>query len=825
MSFWERQPEWRQHAICIGFLVIVAAGFFSSTTFGGRTLVGGDTVRWAATAEAMLTYEKATGVRPEWSPNVFAGMPGTMILGGSRVPGVDTLVSGLRQMGLWPVAHFLVLLLGTYLLVFSLTRSKLAGTVSAVGFGLTTYLPIILTAGHNTKFIALAYAPWLLAAFAAVIRRSPETGRMASALLTLLFAIAAAVNLRAGHVQITYYLVVIAAVWWVAEGIAAVQAKRAATFLASTGLLVAGSLLALAMVADPYLLQAEYKAYTIRSAGPSGGLAWDYAMQWSQGFGEMLTLAIPNAYGGGGATYWGEKIFTEGPHYVGPVILLLAFVGVAGVARRSVVGLAAAGVLMTLFALGEYLPLLNRPAFELLPLFNAFRVPETWLVTVALVLAVLAGWGAYYIQRTEATEEADARKRRVVLTVGTVLTVVVGGLWLTGGGPLDFEKQGEAAQVAQALAQQNGLSPAEPQVRQAAAQYVSEAADERESLFAADAGRSLLILGLALALIVAHLWERIPGWVTVAGLALLVTVDLWGVGRRYFSEEESALQRRSAVTAQIQPSDADRFLTARVEEAGGAGRFRVLPANWIQNAQPSYFYESIGGYHGAKLTLIQDYFDRILPDDSLGLNPNATRLLAARYLLLPGVVSYAEPVFQDEQTGLVVSVDSSALPRAFFADSVAVVSDDDALIEEVRDPATDLLRTALVSDPGAVDIDALTGAAPDSGAVSVELGRFSPDEIVYEVSTDRPRLLVFSEVYYPAGWTATVGLEDAPILRTNYLLRGVPVRAGDHIVTLRYQPETRRQGVLVASLASLLAYLGVIGLGGLLWYRRGQSEG
>ena len=375
-------------------------------------------------------------------------MPGVLIYDGGRVPGVDSVLSALRKAGLWPAAHFFALLLGTYLLVLYLTRSKLAGTLSAVAYGLTTYLPIILTAGHNTKFIALCYAPWLLLAFAAVIRRSPETGRTASALLTLLFAIAAAVNLRAGHVQITYYVVIVAGVWWVAEAVSALREKHAVTFLVSTGLLLVGAALALLIVADPYLYQWEYKAFTTRGAGPGGGLAYEYAMAWSQGVGELLTLLIPNAYGGGGGTYWGAKIFTAGPHYVGPVVALLALIGVLGVVRRSVVAFGVGAVLLVLFALGENFPLLNRTAFELLPLFDAFRVPETWLAVAALLVALLAGWGAYYLQRKEVTPEAEARKRRLAIGATAALAVLVGGLWLTGGGPLEFQRAGEGQQVA-----------------------------------------------------------------------------------------------------------------------------------------------------------------------------------------------------------------------------------------------------------------------------------------------------------------------------------------------------------------------------------------
>ena len=185
-SVWDRLPGGVQHAVCIGFLLAVALGFFAPTTFGGKAFAGGDTVQWRATVQASLDAEAATGDAPLWVPSVFGGMPTYLVTYPARVPGADSLVSALRGLGLWPVAHFFVLLIGTYLLVVYLTGAKLPGVVAAVGYGLSTYLPIILTAGHNTKFVALAFAPWLMLAFAAVIRREPGTKRMVSGLLTLL---------------------------------------------------------------------------------------------------------------------------------------------------------------------------------------------------------------------------------------------------------------------------------------------------------------------------------------------------------------------------------------------------------------------------------------------------------------------------------------------------------------------------------------------------------------------------------------------------------------------------------------------------------------
>ena len=828
-SAWERLPAWAQHAICIGFLLVVAVGFFAPTTLGGKAFAAGDTVQWRATAEAQIAYEAQTGRAALWAPNVFGGMPGYLVFYSGSVPGADTIVTALRGIGLWPAAHFFVLLLGMYLLVVYLTRTKLPGVVAAVGFGLSTYLPIILTAGHNTKFVALSFAPWLLLAFAALIRREPGTKRMKSGFLTLLFAIAAATNLRAGHVQITYYIVVVAAIWWIAEGVTAFRSGTLKTFGFSTGLLAIGSALGLAIVAHPYLMQVEFKAFTTRGAAAAGGgMAWDYAMEWSQGWGELLTLVIPNAYGGGGALYWGPKIFTAGPHYLGPVILLLALIGAVGVARRSVVAFSVAAVLMTGFALGDHFGVLNHLAYSALPLFDTFRVPETWLAAVALVLALLAGWGAYYLQRREATPEAEARKARVAYGSVAVFAILVGGLWITGGAELAFEKPGELDQIQQAAAQQFGLPATDPQVVQAAQGYLQGQGitrEARQAAFSSDAGRSLLFLALAALCVALLVTRRAPAFVALGLLAVFATADLWGVGRRYVSDASPSIQRARDPVAVLkgQQSETDRWLAERTREAG-PGAFRVLPQNPLSAGGPSYYAESVGGYNGVRLATFEQYLTETLPDEQTGYNRNALRLLAVRYVVAQGAIPGLRPVFQDPQTGAVVSEDSVAAPRAYLVDSVAVVADAARVRALVRSPQTDLERAAfVVGDIPGTTAAALTGARPDSAGTEVRLDRFEPDEIVWSVRSDRPRLFVASEVYYPAGWTATIGEEPAPIVEVDGLIRGVPVPAGEHIVTMRFRPESVRTGMLVSWIATLLVYGGALALGGLLWLRRGKE--
>ena len=111
-------------------------------------------------------------------------------------------------------------------------------------------------------------------------------------------------------------------------------------------------------------------------------------------------------------------------------------------------------------------------------------------------------------------------------------------------------------------------------------------------------------------------------------------------------------------------------------------------------------------------------------------------------------------------------------------------------------------------------------AAQPEAPVSVELERFRPNEILYRVRTDRPRLLVLGEIYYPAGWTATLGGETpVPILRADYLLRAVPVPAGEHLLALTFAPESHMVGRWIAAGTSLGVYAVLLLLLALSWYR------
>ena len=812
-GWWEQLSEGRQHAVCLLLLVVVSLVFFAPVHFSGKSLAQSDTVFFRSMVKAMVDYETETGEKALWSPNAFGGMPGYMISTPLEVTQLDDIPRLLRYV-IWPSSHFIFLLAGVYLLAFYLVRNKWASVFAACAFGLTTYIPVFLMAGHNSKLVAMAFAPWLILAFVYAIR---QPGLLSG----LLFAAALAINIRAGHVQITYYVAFLLLVWWCVEGIDAFRNGRLKPFGLSTGWLAVGAVLGLLMVAQPYLSNFEYKAHTIRGAasgGEPGGLSWEYAMAWSQGVGELFTLIAADSYGGSIA-YWGPKGGTGGPHYLGGLVLLFCLVAVYKVRTREVLALAVGVLLMVLFSLGEHFPLLNRLMFDFFPLFDSFRVPETWLGIVALATALLAAYGIAYLFDEKNEEHIQTALKAAGIVIGMLVVVLV-----MKDVFFSFERAGEAQFVAQQVARQNNVSANDPQVIATVERYLTQIKTERRSMFRDDVLRTILFLVVGAGTLFLLQRKKLSRVLAGIALALLVALDLGGVGRRYFDSEN--LSDATSIDDEITQYDFDRYILEQRDALGGSGHFRVLSLEFRSSpattARPSYFYESLGGYHGAKLRLYQDFLERLLIDPSTGLpSENALDLMNTRYVVAEGRLPGAEAVFVDEKTRQVVN-EREALPRAFFVGEIEMVATAEETWARIHSTDFEPSRTALVP-AGAEELS--TTPIDSSSVVEATLQSYNPHEILWLVNTDAPRLLVVSEIYYPAGWKAYLDDQEVPIHRVDYLLRGVEVAAGQHTLTMRFEPKSYEVGYWLTLLSTLLVYGTIAGLAGLtLWRRRQGSD-
>ena len=826
-TVWTRLPPAARHGVCLGIFLILALSFYSPVVFEGNTFQGGDNTTFRANAQVTVEHHERTGEWPRWAPTVFSGMP--YINYKTAVTQFDDVVSMARSVA-WPVGHLFVLMVGVYLLVFYLTRNQLSGLLSGVAFGFTTYIPIIIAVGHNTKFIALAYAPYVLLAFAYTLRNPSLLGG-------LLFAGTLALQLRAKHPQIVFYTGMVLLVWWILEVVGAVRENRVPALATSTGWLGLGTVLGLCMAAQPYLARYEHKQFSVRGAaaaagsggeGGGGGMGWEAAMRWSQGPGELFTLAVADAFGGGGQTYWGPKTFTEGPHYVTGVVLALAGLAAWKVRTWLVWGLGLATLGTALFSLGKYAAWINWPFFQYFPFFNAFRGPEMWLSVTALVLIVLAGIGLDYAlcrddsQSRRQRQQSDPRQRPLLISFGVVFAVV-GLLWLAPNTVFDFEKPNEQQRIRQALLRQNpNVSPQNPKVQQAVRRQVQKLKQQRRAAFATDAQRTLLFLALAAGALVLYRRRTIPAWGAGLALVAVVAVDLWGVDSRYMTEDHYS----SSGTEQAIPTyQFDRFIKQRQQEAGGLGHFRVLSlveGDPTSTARPSYHYESIGGYHGAKLQRYQDYLDHILQvTTSRTPNENALDLMNTRYLVARQQLPGTEVAYRSQRSGVLVLENTDAVPRGFLVGETEVTEDAEDTWARLRASSFDPRRTAVLPEP----LDAPVTPIDSNSTAEVGLENYGPEEIRWTVQTDAPRLFVASEVYYPAGWNAYLNGERVPIHRVNYLLRGVHVPEGEHTLVMRFEPAADRYGTWIAATSTVLVYGGILTYAGIRVRRRWGHEG
>ncbi len=549
-------------------------------------------------------------------------------------------------------------------------------------------------------------------------------------------------------------------------------------------------------------------------------------MRWSHGPGELFTFVVADAFGGGGQTYWGPKTFTEGPHYVGGVVAALAGLAVWRVRTWLVWGLGL-GVLGTaLFSLGKYAAWLNWPMFQYFPFFDAFRGPEMWLSVTALALAVLAGIGLDYALRREErrgrrAQSTDPRQRPLLIAFGAVFGIVA-LVWLAPNTFFDFEKPNEQQRIRQALLRQNpNVSPQNPRVQKAVQQQMQKLKTQRRDALTTDTQRTLLFLVLAAGVLVLYRRETLPAWGAGLAVVAIVGIDLWGVDSRYMGPDRYSSQD---VEQSIPTYQFDQFIKKRQEEAGGLGQFRVLSlveGDPTSKARPSYHYENVGGYHGAKLQRYQDYLDHILQVTGSGPpNENALDLMNTRYIAARQQLPGTEVAYRSQKSGVLVLENTDAVPRGFLVGQTEVVEDPKQMWSRLRSSSFDPRQTALLSEP----LDQPVTPIDSNGTAEVTMEHYEPEEIRWTVETDAPRLFVASEVYYPAGWNAYLNGEQVPIHRINYLLRGVHVPEGEHTLEMRFEPKADRYGTWIAWVSTIFVYGGVFALVGMRVRRQRSAD-
>ena len=802
-DLWEKLPLKYQHLIILVFLLIVPSFIFSEVYFGGQQFVAHDIQQFRATAQSVIEYQEETGEDALWATNIFSGMPSYTVISNRAFTHLDTLIRRAFNRIFIPVFPFIFCLTGVYFFFWLMGYRPLPSALAALGICLTTYIPIIVGAGHNSKLIAYSWIPWVMAGYWMLSRSEKRWAGL------FLFAIALNFALRAEHVQVVYYFMFPLAIWFVYDTVMAFRGRVLPDWSRRAALMVVAGLLALGANIQPYWSIYEYSAWSIRGgselqqeAGEGGGLDIDYAFAWSQGRGELLTLIIPGSYGGSSAegTYWGPKTFTSGPHYFGAILFLMFVIGLIRAPGHLKYVFLGSGMLTLLFSLGENLFRFNYLFFQYMPLYNKFRTPEMWLIVTVFCFSVIAAMGMKWVY--DSWQDGTLALPKLYLPGGIVLATAL-FFTLFSGSLLSFEKEGERDRIAQQVASQQNMRADDPQVRQFANRYIEQdIKPQREDKAASDSRRLLLFVVLGGGLLVVTAMRIVPASYTLAGLVLLAAVDLAQVGGRYADKSglvPGELSSYEAVDRQVR--SIDRYIEENIR-GGQTWPWRTFPLgdSPFNNAVPAAFvYPSIGGYSGAKLSHYQDVIDHAIFGGQAGLNMQVLNMLNTRFLTYPGPVNLPgwDVVHQGDEG--VVMENRNVLPKAWFADSVAIVPQARDAIAELN--RFDASRTAILMDIGRVPEIVPTGNR------SVEVTSYGPREITMDVAADAPSYLVLSEVWYPKGWHAELNGEPVSIHRTNYILRGFEIPAGEHMLALRFDPRSHILGGRLSWIFNILILL------------------
>ncbi len=808
------------------FLMMAASFiFFSPYVFEGKVLTQGDNVR-ARGMQAEITKHRAeTGEIPLWTNSMFGGMPAYQIQMDSkknliRIPYTFLF---LKQSLTKPHVVVLVAMLCCYILLITLGVDWRLSIIGAVGFGLSNYQIDLAEAGHSTKMAAVALLPGVFAGALLAYRGKYLLGGA-------MFGLFLGMEILANHLQITFYAGWMLVILGIVQLIAAVRKGTLNNFIKASAILVATGLLGIATNADRLWSTQEYAKETIRgtselsSKGGKDGLEKDYIFAWSYGIMESMTLLVPNFNGGGASQhfrgtkthdliyknmygqftqsmprdaaiksaeqqvaarmYWGNQPFVGVAIYFGAILLFLFFLGAFLVPGEIKTWLVASAIFTLMLAWGGNF-FLNGFLVDYVPMFNKFRAVSMALGLTHLAVVVLAVLGLQgFVSKKYSTEK---KQKALLAAVG-----ITGGLCLLaiiGGTMIDFSNPAK-----------DGRLPAN---------ILPTILEDRASILRMDALRSLLFIGLAAGSLFAFLKGKIKVLVAVLLVGVLSVLDVWLVNKRILFAEKYETPKQAASGAN--PTPADQQIMADPDP-----HFRVLDLSRgtpFKSADASYFHKSIGGYHAAKLMILQDVAENYL-DPQYGKNPlehlNILGMLNTKYIIQGGQGSAPQVAKLPE-----------ALGNAWFVDEYKTVANADAEIAALAN--LDPKKTAILRQSEAAKISGLS--ITPNPTDNIRLTGYQPAKLTYEYTTAADRLAVFSEVYYPAskGWKFYLDGEfvDGMLLRANYLLRAAKLPAGKHTLEMRFEPRSWAVGGIIALIASILLMVGF--LAALFLYFKGQN--
>ena len=811
-------------AIVIVIFAVISFAYFFVPVSQGKILFRHDSQASVGLGQELTQYEQRTGEVTRWTNSVFSGMPTYQI--SPSYNSTDGLFAVMSAYHLWLpdyVWFIFAYLLGFYILLRAFNFRQSLAALGSIIWAFSSYFLIIIAAGHLWKVMALAYLPPMIGGVVLAYRGKYLWGFIVTAVFT-------AFEIKANHVQMTYYYLFIVLFMVIAYLVQAIREKRLQHFFKASGILIAAALIGIAINISNLYHTWEYQKESMRGKSEltkansanqtSSGLDRDYITQWSYGIDETLTLLVPDAKGGASVPlsqnatamakanpevenmlpqlyeaipqYFGTQPGTSGPVYVGAFVLFLFVLGLFIVKTPIKWALLAATALSILLSWGHNFMGFTNFFLDYVPMYAKFRTVASILVIAEFTIPLLAALALKRIvdEPTVLTKNMKYVYASFALTAGVALAIA---LMPSMMGPFVSDQERQML---------SGIQGMTPDVQN---MMLSSIATMRGAMVSADAWRSIVIIIIGVAMLLLFKAQKIKAIYLIVGISALCLIDLWQVDKRYLNDEMFVPKSERDTPQQATATDLqilkDKSLSYRVLNfASGA----------FNENNTSYFHKSIGGYHPAKLRRYQEMIDKyIAPEMQTAMQAIANKggvmsevdgrklfpilnMLNAKYFIVPlqgnATTSIQNPYAQG---------------NGWFVDKLTYVADANAEYAGVG--KIDVSHEA-VADKKFEPI--LGQTQTNDSTARVVLTKYEPNNMTYTMSSTKGGVVVFSEVYYP-GWTATIDGQPAELGRVNYILRALNVKAGKHEVVLDFHPTSISTTETIAYAALIVLLLAI----------------
>lgn len=818
------------HLIAIGIFLVVAV-IYCKPAIQGMVLQQHDMIQWTGMSKDAENYRERFGEYPQWTQGIFGGMPSYQIAfnTNARVGWLLPEVLGLFLPN--PIKYFFLASLCFYFLTVVLRIKPVFGILGGLAFAFATYNPVIIMAGHHTKMLSIAMMPAVLAGWFLITEKRYWLG---AGIIALFMSSLTALN----HAQIVYYMMMILGIMGLSYVIIWIKEKSYKHLGMAVVFGLIGVSVGVLSTAVQLLTTYEYAERSIRggSALNGGGeniegktdpkgLDSSYAMSYSMGIAEPLVLAVPRLFGGSNMdplpedgklaevfaqyqglgqnfpanAYWGGIGSTTGVPYSGAIVCFLAILSLAIIDNKYRWWIAGTILLAIVLSWGGYFYSFNGLVLKYLPFYNKFRAPSMAMVIPQVLLPIAVVLGLQKISESNWSDTFQKANWKKGLIACGVLAIIILGVYFGSSFTSSYETE---------MMKQVNAIPDE-QTKSVYKAAFSALSEDRQAMALKDIIRSFVFAGIGIGLAWLLFTKKLKPIIVGAILSVLVLIDLFGIDTNYLNAdsftEPSEYDGVNLPDPELLPTqinfaiqkDTSIYRVFDVRQSKNVAG-RTIPGNIFSDASQAYHHRMINGYHAAKLSIYQDLIERQL---SKG-NQRVIDMLNTKYLIV-----------NDARGGDSLVVNYGAMGPAWFVNNIQFVKDAEA--EMTALDSLDVRTTAVVQESFKTNI--AQQPSFDSSA-SIKATSYNNMEIKYAVNAPAPQFAVLSEIYYDAGWNAYADGKKVPIVKTNYVLRGVALPAGTKELRLKFEPQSFKTGYIITFIMQIVIFI-LLGLGLWMWWK------